>query len=133
MSTAFSSHHFLSLSGDSSSALSSDTQSYPNIDFHTFLFSYSLQMELPLQFQLTPASFQSYCNLLSTHYELSSQKNPIEGEFPGGPVVKTPPSNAGSEGCIPGWGTKIPHATELLSLCATSTGPIHSGARAPQQ
>ena len=36
------------------------------------------------------------------------------GDFPGGSVVKNPPSNAGS---IPGWGTKIPHATGQLSLC----------------
>ena len=31
-------------------------------------------------------------------------------DFPGGPVVKTSPSNAGGAGSIPGWGTKIPHA-----------------------
>ena len=30
--------------------------------------------------------------------------------FPGGPVVKTLPSNAGGAGSIPGWGTKILHA-----------------------
>ena len=30
------------------------------------------------------------------------------GDFPGGPVVKTSPSNAGS---IPGWGARIPHAS----------------------
>ena len=30
--------------------------------------------------------------------------------FPGGPVVKTPPSNAGDTGSCPGWGAKIPHA-----------------------
>ena len=29
---------------------------------------------------------------------------------PGGPVVKTLPSNAGGVGLIPGWGAKIPHA-----------------------
>ena len=29
-------------------------------------------------------------------------------DFPGGPVVKTPPSNAGCVGSIPGQGTKIP-------------------------
>ena len=34
--------------------------------------------------------------------------------FPGGPVVKNPPSNAGDVGSIPGWGTKIPHAAEKL-------------------
>ena len=31
-------------------------------------------------------------------------------DFPGGPVVKNPPSNAGDTGLIPGQGTKIPHA-----------------------
>ena len=31
-------------------------------------------------------------------------------DFPGGPVVKTSPSNAGGAGLIPGWGVKIPHA-----------------------
>ena len=30
-------------------------------------------------------------------------------DFPGGPVVKTSPSNAGGEGSIPGQGAKIPH------------------------
>ena len=30
-------------------------------------------------------------------------------EFPGGPVVKTLPSNVGSAGSIPDWGPKIPH------------------------
>ena len=33
-------------------------------------------------------------------------------DFPGGPVVKTLPSNAGGVGAIPGQGTKIPHAVE---------------------
>ena len=32
-------------------------------------------------------------------------------EFPGGPVVKTSPSNAGGAGSIPGQGAKIPHAS----------------------
>ena len=35
--------------------------------------------------------------------------------FPGGPVVKNQPSNAGDEGSVPGRGTKIPHAMGLLS------------------
>ena len=29
-------------------------------------------------------------------------------DFPGGPVVKTSPSNAGGEGSIPDWRTEIP-------------------------
>ena len=31
-------------------------------------------------------------------------------DFPGGPVVKTPPFNAGCVDLIPGLGAKIPHA-----------------------
>ena len=31
-------------------------------------------------------------------------------EFPGGPVVKNPASNAGDTDLIPSWGIKIPHA-----------------------
>ena len=36
-------------------------------------------------------------------------------DFPGGPVVKNPPSNAGGMGLISGQGTKIPHTTGQLS------------------
>ena len=32
-------------------------------------------------------------------------------DFPGDPVVKTSPSNAGGAGSIPGQGVKIPHAS----------------------
>ena len=32
-------------------------------------------------------------------------------DFPGGPVVKPSPSNAGGAGSIPGQGAKIPHAS----------------------
>ena len=39
-------------------------------------------------------------------------------DFPGGSMVKNPPSSAGHTGSIPGWGTKIPHATGQLSLHA---------------
>ena len=39
----------------------------------------------------------------------------MTGDFPGVPVVKNPPSNAGDMGSIPGWGTKIPHAAGQLS------------------
>ena len=34
------------------------------------------------------------------------------GVFPGGPVVKTSPSNAEGMGSIPGQGAKIPHASQ---------------------
>ena len=32
-------------------------------------------------------------------------------DFPGDPVVKTSPSNAGGAGLIPSWGASIPHAS----------------------
>ena len=42
-------------------------------------------------------------------------------DFPGGPVVKNPPYNAGDKGSILGRGTKIPHASGQLSPRATTT------------
>ena len=44
----------------------------------------------------------------------------MSGDFPGGPVVKNLPCKAGDTGSIPGWGSKIPHAEEQLSPCATN-------------
>ena len=44
-------------------------------------------------------------------------------DFPGAPVVKTPPSSAGDVGSIPGWGTKIPHAAQQLSPRASTRQP----------
>ena len=42
-------------------------------------------------------------------------------DFPGGLVVKNPPfNNAGGASSIPGWGTKIPHSSEQLSLRVTT-------------
>ena len=42
-------------------------------------------------------------------------------DFPGGPVVKNLPSNAGDKGLIPGWGSKIQHAMlQLLSPSAAT-------------
>ena len=48
--------------------------------------------------------------------------------FPGGPVVKSPPSSAGDTGQV----TKILHATEQLSPHTTTTEPVHPGAHEPQ-
>ena len=44
----------------------------------------------------------------------------LMGDFPGGPVVKNPPSNAGDMGLIPGQGTKIPRALGQLSPRTTT-------------
>ena len=50
-------------------------------------------------------------------------KNNEDRDFPGGPVVENPPSNAGDVGSIPGQRTKIPHAVGQLSPCAATTEP----------
>ena len=44
-------------------------------------------------------------------------------DFPDGPVVKNPPSNAGEADLILGWGTKIPHAREKLNPLTASSEP----------
>ena len=41
-------------------------------------------------------------------------------DFPGGSAVKNPACSAGDAHSISGQGTKIPHATEQLSLCTTT-------------
>ena len=47
-------------------------------------------------------------------------------DFPGGPVVKNLPSNAGDVGLIPGQETKISHASGQLSLHTTTRKkPVH--------
>ena len=53
-------------------------------------------------------------------------------DFPGGPVVKNLLSNAGNMGSVPGWGTRIPHATEQRSQHTTATELLRSGAPVPQ-
>ena len=47
-----------------------------------------------------------------------SQKWPV-WDFPGGPLAKNPPANAGDMGSIPG----LPHASEQLSMCTTTPEP----------
>ena len=51
-------------------------------------------------------------------------------DFPGGPVIKNPPSNAGDAGSIPGWETKIPHGAGQLSPRATTREPACPNYRA---
>ena len=52
--------------------------------------------------------------------EPAHQLNTRDRDFPGDPVVKNSPSNAGDEGLIPGWGTKISYAMGQLSLHSTT-------------
>ena len=57
------------------------------------------------------------------HTKTSFNKFKRTGDFPGGPAVKNPPSNAGGAGLTPGQGTKVPHATGQLSLHAAIPEP----------
>ena len=43
-------------------------------------------------------------------YNISARLQNEQWAFPGGPVVKNPPANAGNLGLIPDQETKIPHA-----------------------
>ena len=54
----------------------------------------------------------------SLHPETEKETRHLE-DFPGGPVVKNLPSNAGDIGSIPGRGTKIPHAVGQLTARET--------------
>ena len=51
------------------------------------------------------------------------------GDFPDDPVVKT--TTAGGTGSIPGWGTKIPHATWQGKKKKKNKNHIHNGHPAP--
>ena len=64
-------------------------------------------------------------------FEKIMVKNCPNWDYPGGPVVKNPPSNAGDEGSIPHRGTKILHAMGQLSPCTATTEPMHSRACTP--
>ena len=56
----------------------------------------------------------------------------VKENFPGGPLVKNPPANAGHIGLIPDPG-RSPHASEQLSPCATTAEARAPRAGAPQQ
>ena len=60
------------------------------------------------------------------HHFTATKKTMLKkkGDFPGGPVVKNLPANAGGTGSIPGLGTKIPHAMGQLNPCTTTTEPM---------
>jgi len=87
-----------------------------------FFFLYHL-ITLNLCFQLT-GCWRSSQDALNNNHQ-SFHKNQMPWDFPGGPVVKNPPCNAGDMGLIPGWGTKIPHAAGQLNLSTATAKPAH--------
>ena len=80
-------------------------------DLNSPITNYILKKDLPV------TKPQTWDNRLLTNF--------WPRDFPGGPVVKNPPCNAGDTGSIPGGGTKIPHAVGQLSLRATTTELTH--------
>ena len=72
----------------------------------------------------------------STSYARNDQIKKLGSwDFPGGPVVKTLPYNAGHVGSIPGHRTKISHAAGQLSQRATATelARLNYRTRVPQR
>ena len=69
-------------------------------------------------------------NSLKANSISAKLKIPVK-DFPGGPVVKNLPSNAGDAGLIPDQGTKIPQAIKPVFTLTTET--VSSGAHTPQQ
>ena len=61
-----------------------------------------------------------YSSLMISLECVCSSKNKQSRDFPGGPVVESLPSSAVDVGSIPGWRTKIPHASGQLSPCTAS-------------
>ena len=55
------------------------------------------------------------------------------GDFPGGPVVKNLPCNAGDVGSSPGWGTGISHASEQLSHALQALSPCITSRQSEHQ
>ena len=62
----------------------------------------------------------------------NSYSNIYPISFPGGWVVKNPPSNTGDVSLTPGQRTKIPHTMEQLNPSAATTEPVSSRAFEPQ-
>ena len=55
-----------------------------------------------------------------------------KGDFPGGPVVKNPPYNAGDMGSIPGQETGIPHEVGQLSSRTSTREPVCRKLQSPR-
>ena len=60
------------------------------------------------------------------------RKDTTGRDFPGGPVVKNPSSNAGDVGPIPVWGTKISYTEGQLSPHTPATEPACQNFRSPR-
>ena len=83
-----------------------------------------------LNLSLLVSNLSHLPNAQTHHTCLERKRTPWD--IPGSQVVKNPPANAEDVGLIPGPGTKIPHATGQLSLCATMKDPVATKTRHSQ-
>ena len=68
--------------------------------------------QLHSKFLIQTANWDFFFKKRASHYFRVMRLKISRGrDFPGSPVVKTLPSNAGDVGSIPAWGDKIPHAS----------------------
>ena len=74
----------------------------------------TLELTMTFSSSLHPDPLPSRCSVSSA---LKEQ------DFPGGPVVKNLPANAGDQGFDP-WSGKISHAMETLNPSSTPTEPM---------
>ena len=52
------------------------------------------------------------------------EKKKLFQDFPGGPVVKNPPANAGDTGSTPGQERKVPQPTRQWGPLSTANEPV---------
>ena len=82
---------------------------------------------LYMTFPLLPTSqkptypLRNNINAISSKRSNSDIQVCVLGDFPGGPPIKNLPFNAGDMNPIPGWRSKIPHASKQLSPCTSAT------------
>ena len=87
---------------------------------------------------ITSPTPNSHSGVRASPYEFGDTNIPPiihdKRDFPGGPGVKTLPSNAGDPGSISGWGTKVPHAAGTKPITTTTEAPTrgHKGLMQPR-
>ena len=94
------------------------------LDFGLFFDQFLLVPSLINELNKISDMCSFYICIRITILSLKKKKN-HPWDFPGGPVVKNLPCNAGDAGSIPDRGTKIPHAVGQLSPCATNSEPTY--------
>ena len=79
-----------------------------------FLTRLEIKTNLITPYIFLPVSDECFGVGLNSYFGIEYQP---EGDFPGGPVVENPPSNAGGHGFDSCWETRVPNAMGELSPC----------------